>query len=149
MASKRTDPRDPYAPPPMYHDRSGRVVRIGLMAILLAALGVGYFAWSAGNPQQTAAVTPPAQEQQAQQFADAGYRTPPEQMPQAQPVAPTPQTTAPAPTRRSTPARSSRTYSAPAESAPPPVSAAPTTPAPIPPATTAPQMPDTTPPGQG
>jgi hypothetical protein len=143
MASKRTDPRDPYAPPPMYHDRSGRVVRIGLMAILLAALGVGYFAWSAGNPQQTAAVAPPAQ----QQLADAGYRAQPEQMPQAQPVAPTPPATAPAPTRRSTPARSSRTYSAPAESAPP-VSAAPTTPAPpIPPATTTPQMPDTTAPG--
>ena len=43
MASKRTDPRDPYAPPPMYHDRSGRVVRIGLMAILLAAGAAFYF----------------------------------------------------------------------------------------------------------
>jgi len=148
MASKRTDPRDPYAPPPMYHDRSGRVVRIGLIAVLLAALGVGYFAWSAGNTQQTAALAPPAQEQHAQQLADAGYYRPqPTPMPQAQPVAPTPQTAAPAPTRHSTPTRSSRTYSAPAESAPPPVNAAPTSPAP--PATTTPQMPDTTPPGQG
>src|SRR6185312_15022767 len=144
MARKRTD-TDPYAPPPMYHDRSGRFVRIGLIAVLLAAVGVGYFAWSASTPQQTAAVTPPAQQQQ---FADAGYRAQPEQMPQAQPVAPTPETSAPAPARRSTPARASRTYSAPAESAPP-VSEAPATPAPLPPATATPQMPDTTPPAQG
>ena len=144
MASNRNDPKDPYAPPPMYHDRSGRVVRLGLLAVLLAALGVGYFAWSAGNTQQSAALAPPAQQQQ---LADASgyYRAQPERMPQAQPVAPTPQATAPAPTRRSTPTRSSRTYSAPpTESAPPPVSQAPTTPAP-----TTPQMPDTTPPTQG
>ena len=42
MARKRTD-TDPYAPPPMYHDRSGRFVRIGLIAVLLAAVGIGYF----------------------------------------------------------------------------------------------------------
>ena len=145
MARKRTD-TDPYAPPPMYHDRSGRFVRLGLIAVLLAAVGVGYFAWSASTPQQTAAVTPPAQQQQ---LADAGYRAQPEQMPQAQPAAPTPEATTPAPTRRSTPARTSRSESPPAESTPPPVSNVPTTPAPIPPAATTPQLPDTTPPGQG
>lgn len=144
--SKRAAPTDPYAPPPMYHDRSGRLVRIGLIAVLLAALGVGYFAWQAGSPREDAAFAPPAQQQQ---LAQNVYRAPPEQIPQAQPAAPTPQATSPAPApvrHRAAPARPSR--SSPVESTPP-AAEAPTTPAPIPPATTAPQSPDTTPPAQG
>ncbi|MBS0385694.1 MAG: hypothetical protein JSS00_10150 [Proteobacteria bacterium] len=140
---KRTNSTDPYAPPPMYHDRSGRFVRIGSIAVLLAALGAGYLAWSASSPQQTAAVTPaPAQ----QQLADNGYRAQPEQIPEAQPVSPTPPAPPPAPERRrSAPSRAS---APPAETAPPPVSGAPTTPVPVPPANT-PQSPDSVPPTQG
>jgi hypothetical protein len=148
MAPKRTDNVDPYAPPPMYHDKSGRVLRVGMLAALLAAIGVGYFAWSASTPQQTAVVTPPAQERQ---LADNGYRALPEQIPQAQPVAPTPPIASPAPAieRRATRVRPSRSESAPEESAPPPVSDVPSTPAPVPPAASTPQMPDSTPPAQG
>jgi hypothetical protein len=148
MARKRTDTTDPYAPPPMYHDRSGRFVRLGLMALLLAGLGVGYFAWSATSPQQTATIAPVAQQQQ---LADSGYRTQPEQIPQAQPVTPTPPTAAPAPERRraAPAARSSRSAPAAEEATPPPVSSVPTTPAPLPPATATPQLPDTAPPAQG
>ena len=149
MAPKRTDTTDPYAPPPMYHDKSGRFVRVGLVALLLAGLGVGYFAWSATTPQQTASIAPMEQQQQ---LADAGYRAQPEQIPQAQPVAPTPPSAAaPAPERRrATPAaRPSRSEPAPEESTPPPVSNIPTTPAPLPPAATTPQMPDSAPPAQG
>ena len=145
MARKRSDTTDPYAPPPMYHDRSGRLVRVGLMALLLAGLGVGYFAWSATTPQQ-AAVAPVEQQQQ---LADAGYSTQPEQIPQAQPVAPTPPQIVPAPERRAAPVtRRSRSEPEPEQSTPPPVSNVPTTPALIPPTTT-PQLPDTTPPAQG
>ena len=148
MARKRTDTTDPYAPPPMYHDKSGRLVRVGLMALLLAGLGVGYFAWSATSPTQTATVAPVEQQQQ---LADAGYRAQPEQIPQAQPVAPTPPAATPAPERRraAAPARASRSEPAPDESTPPPVSNVPTTPAPLPPTVTTPQSPDTTPPAQG
>lgn len=146
MAPQRTDTTDPYAPPPMYHDKSGRAVRVGLMALLLAGLGVGYFAWSATTPQQTAVIAPV---EQPQQMADAGYRVQPEQIPQAQPAAPTPQA-ASAPERRTAPApRASRASPTPEESAPPPVSDAPVTPAPIPPANSTPQLPDATPPVQG
>ena len=142
MAKKSADP---YAPPPMYHDRSEIVLRIGLIAVLLGALGVGYLTWSANNPQQTAASAPIPQ----QQLADAGYRAQPEQIPQAQPIAPTPPQAAPAPERRAAPVtRRSRSEPEPEESTPPPVSNVPTTPAPIPPTTT-PQLPDTTPPAQG
>ena len=146
MARNRTDTTDPYAPPPMYHDKSGRLVRVGLMALLLAGLGVGYFAWSATTPQQTAAVAPVEQQQQ---LADSGYHAQPEQIPQAQPVAPTPPpAAAPAPERRRA-ATASRARSEPApEDSTPPVSSVPTTPAPIPPMTT-PQLPDATPPAQG
>jgi hypothetical protein len=129
----------------MYHDRSGRFVRIGLIALIFTAVGVGYFAWSASSPApQTAAVVP----MQEQQFADSGYRAQPEQIPQTQPVVPTPPQAAPAPARRATPAtRRSRAEPAPEESAPPPVSDVPATP--IPPVTNTPQLPDTTPPAQG
>src|SRR5690348_6927590 len=119
MARKRNDTADPYAPPPMYHDRSGRFVRVGLIALLLAAVGVGYFAWSATSPAPQTATIAPVQQQQ--QLADAGYRAQPEQIPQAQPVAPTPPTAAPAPERRrSAPVRASRSVP-PEESSPPPV----------------------------
>ena len=143
MARRRHD-ADPYAPPPMYHDRSGRFVRVGLIALMLAAVGVGYFAWSATSPGSQTASLAPLQEQR--QLADAGYRAAPEQIPQAQPVAPTPPQAAPAPERRAAPAtRRSRSEPVVEESTPPPVSNV----APIPPVTNTPQLPDTTPPAQG
>ena len=142
MAPKRPNATDPYAPPPMYHDRSGRLVRVGLLALLLAGLGVGYFAWSATTPQQTAS----APVEQQQQLADARYNTQPEQIPQAQPIAPTPPQAAPVRERRVAPV-TRRSRSQPEESTPPPVSNVPT--APIPPVTNTPQLPDTAPPVQG
>jgi hypothetical protein len=145
MASKRRDTTDPYAPPPMYHDRSGAVVRVGLIALLAAAVGAGYFAWSATSPASRTATVAPIQEQR--QLADAGYRAQPEQIPQVQPVAPAPPQAAPE--RRRTAPRRSRSEVPPEESAPPPVSDVPTTPAPIPPTTTTPQLPDAAPPTQG
>lgn len=145
MAPKRPNITDPYAPPPMYHDRSGRLVRVGLLALLLAGLGVGYFAWSATTPQQTAV----APVEQQQQLADAGYNTQPEQIPQTQPVAPAPPQTAPTPERRATATRRSRSEPAPEPEGSAPMSNVPTTPAPIPPVTTTPQAPDTAPPAQG
>ena len=65
--------RDPYAPPPMHHDRSGAVLRVTLLAAVLGAAGLGY-AWMSSQPR-TALVQEAAQEQQV---ADAGYRMSPE-----------------------------------------------------------------------
>ena len=44
----KTDTTDPYAPPPMHHDRSGPVLRVALLAGLLGLAGLGY-AWLAGQ----------------------------------------------------------------------------------------------------
>ncbi|MCC6787124.1 MAG: hypothetical protein IT547_04735 [Hyphomonadaceae bacterium] len=118
--------RDPYAPPPMHHDRSGPVLRVALLAVLLGAAGLGY-AWFAG--QETTPLAPPAEQQQ---LADAGY----DAAPPAAPVT-TPETAEPAPApvpaqRRAAPVE--RTPAA--ESGPTPPAAitpVPVTPAPIPP----------------
>jgi hypothetical protein len=89
--------RDPYTPPPMHHDRSGPVLRVALLAGMLALAGMGY-AWMQSQPQ-TALVPEIAEEQQV---ADAGYQVEPE-IPVA---APEPTSVAPAPqTRRSAPAQ--------------------------------------------
>ncbi|ANP44852.1 hypothetical protein [Candidatus Viadribacter manganicus] len=65
--------RDPYAPPPMHHDRSGAVLRVTLLAAMLGAAGLGY-AWMSSQPRT--ALVPQAT--QDQQVADAGYRMSPE-----------------------------------------------------------------------
>ena len=75
---KQTNNTDPYAAPPMHHDRSGGVVRVALLAVMLGAAGLGY-AWFSG--QETTPLVPVAEEQQ---MADAGYD-----------VAPSPVTLAP------------------------------------------------------
>jgi uncharacterized protein HemX len=58
---------DPYAPPPMHHDRSGTVLRGVLLAGMLGAAALGYV-WYSGQ-EQTALVPEVAEEQQ---MADAG-----------------------------------------------------------------------------
>lgn len=118
MAKKQ--PTDPYAPPPMHHDRSGGLVRFAIIAVLLGAAAWGYMAYS--NGEQTAELTPPAEQQAAnQQLADGTYQTTPqptttEAAPAAEPApaaaprasspAPTPAQPVPAPSTTITPAPS-------------------------------------------
>lgn len=125
----RKQDRDPYAPPPMHHDRSGAVLRIAILALLLGGAIWGYTIFA--NQPQTPLVAETAQEQH---MADAGATTAPETIPEA-----TSQSLAPASPAPATPAHQPR-RAAPApvdpapEPAPPPsTSSAPTTPAPIPP----------------
>ena len=119
---KQTNATDPYAAPPMHHDRSGGVVRVALLAVMLGAAGLGY-AWFSG--QETTPLVPVAEEQQ---MADAGYDVAPSPVsPQAAPEAAAP-TPAPAPAQR----RAAPTERAPAPAAepdptPPPAA----TPAPV------------------
>lgn len=68
--------RDPHTPPPMHHDRSGAVLRVALLAVMLGAAGLGY-AWYTQQPQ-TALVPEVAEEQR---MADTGYRVAPEALP--------------------------------------------------------------------
>jgi hypothetical protein len=119
--------KDPYAPPPMYHDRSGALVRIVIMAGLLGAAAWGYTWYT--SQEQTALVPEAVEEQQLAQ-APMLPETPPEAAPEAAPT-PAPPPRAAAPVRRSAPAEPAP------EPVPPPSTsstpAAPTTPAPIPP----------------
>jgi hypothetical protein len=113
----------------MHHDRSGAVLRVAILALLLGGAVWGYTMFA--NQPQTPLVAETAQEQQ---MADAGFAAAPEtipeatseSLPQAAPAAPAPQ---PRNTTRAPAAES------PAEPVPPPStsSAPPTTPTPIPP----------------
>ena len=106
-------PQDPYTPPPMHHDRSGRLVRLVIIAALLGVAFLGYTQFSQQN--QTTAQLAPAEQQEV---ADAGYTTMPEPVTQATPGAPqatSPTTPAPQPAPRSAPAPTP-----PAEDVPPP-----------------------------
>jgi len=40
--------RDPYAPPPRHRDKSGAIVRVGLLAVLLGAVAWGYMEFNEG-----------------------------------------------------------------------------------------------------
>jgi hypothetical protein len=119
----RRQNQDPYAPPPMHHDRSGAVVRFAIIAALLGAAAWGYMTFA--GQEQTALAPEPLQEEQ---MADAaGYAPAPETFAETQPAPQPPAARAPV-VRRTQPAP------APVEPAPPPpVAAEPTTPAPIPP----------------
>ncbi len=89
---------DPYAPPPRYKNKSGAMVRVALLAAMLAVAAWGYMTLQ--NAPQTALVAPVAEEQS---FADAdasqGYASPapvapaattaPSYTPSAAPRAPT------------------------------------------------------------
>ncbi|MCX7359737.1 MAG: hypothetical protein NT015_16560 [Alphaproteobacteria bacterium] len=105
---------DPYAAPPMHHDRSGGVVRVAILAVMLGAAGLGY-AWLSG--QETTPLVPVAEDQQ---MADAGYDVAPTPPPAAAPEVASP-TPTPAPVQR---------RSAPVERAPAPAPEPEPTPAP-------------------
>lgn len=92
---------DPYAPPPRHRDKSGAIVRVAILAALLAGATWGYVSFQ--NSPQTASLAPTAEEQDYADARGAGYRV-------ETPVARTP-TMAPAP---------ARVESTPAEAAPPP-----------------------------
>lgn len=126
----KTDTRDPYAPPPMHHDRSGPVLRVALLAAMLGLAGLGY-AWFAGQ-ERTPLVAETVQEQQV---ADAGYTVDPTPIPEtATESLPPVATPAPAPAQRRAAAPSRAPEPAPAvESVPPAVTPVPTAPTPLPP----------------
>jgi cytoskeletal protein RodZ len=117
--------QDPYAPPPMHHDRSGALVRIVIVAALL---GVAVWGYASFTGREQTALVPEIAEQQ--QMADASSSAAPDTLPEATSeslpeAAPAPS----APARRTAPAAQQ-----PAESVPPPSTATtPTSPAPIPP----------------
>ncbi len=69
--------QDPYATPPVKHDRTGAVVRIAIVAALLGAAAWGYVSFT--GQEQAALVPEPAQEQ----MADAGYEVSPSTLPEA------------------------------------------------------------------
>lgn len=126
---------DPYAPPPMHHDRSGAIVRIAILALLL---GGGWLGWQYfSSHDQSAGLVG-----QEQQMADAGLTTAPETAapPAAEPAAPAPEASpapTPAPRRSAAPTRSAPR----AEPVPPPTTTVePTAP---PPAAVTPIPPDT------
>lgn len=124
----RREERDPYTPPPMHHDRSGAVVRIAIVAVLLAGAVWGYTAFQ--GREQTALVPEVTEEQQ---MADAaGYAATPNPMPEALAPETAPADPTPEPTRRAAPAPADPPATA--EPAPPPsTTSTPTTPAPVPP----------------
>jgi hypothetical protein len=89
--------RDPYAPPPRHKDRSGAIVRVLIIAALIGAAAWGYMEFS--QSQQTAGLTPPAQEQTlADAGANAGYAV-------DQPAAQNSETPRPAPSSTPSPAQ--------------------------------------------
>ena len=108
--------RDPYAPPPMYHDRSGALVRIVIVGALVALAGFGYMTYGRNRTPEVAQLEPaqPQAVAPTQQLADASGTAdlPPTPMPQAQTTQRAPAAAAP---RRSAP------RPPPAEPVPPPV----------------------------
>lgn len=127
----RKQERDPYAPPPMHHDRSGAVVRLAIIALLLGGAIWGYTMYT--SQPQTPLV---AETAQLQQMADAGAAAAPETLPAAtseSPPEPAPAQAAPTPRpRRAAPAPATEPVEA--EPVPPPsTTSAPATPTPIPP----------------
>ena len=71
----RETSNDPYATPALKHDRKGPLLRVVVLAVLLGAIGAGYWTMS----HQGTAIQSPS----AQTVADAAQT-----MPQAQPRAP-------------------------------------------------------------
>jgi hypothetical protein len=118
--------QDPYAPPPMHHDRSGPLLRFAIIAALLGAAAWGYLSFA--GQEQTALAPEPVEEQQVADASD--YAAPQETLPAAEPAPPAPASRAPAP-RRAEPAPPP--VEPDPEPTPPPAAAPPTTPAPIPP----------------
>jgi hypothetical protein len=112
-------PADPYAPPPMHHDRSGAIVRIAILAVLLAGVGFGWMYFSS-HQQSAGLVAPAADEQQLADNSDQQvYHTNPAiAAPEAAPQAPAPTPQAPPPRRAAT--QRPAPVHTPTESVPPP-----------------------------
>lgn len=127
---RQNEPIDPYAAPHAPKEKSGPMLRIAIIALLLVGAGIGYATLPDSDSQglvpmeqeEAALATPP------QQFADAGdagIQAAPEAAPVAQEPAP-----APAPARRAAPQRAPAAEPQ-AEAAPPPTTEiAPVSPAP-------------------
>ena len=134
--------RDPYEAPPMYHDRSGGLIRVVIMAGLVGAGVLGWAAYSQSGPGHDFAQAPPEAVAPQQQLAEAPQAVAPTPMPEATP-APAP-ATQPTTTRRSAPRSTPRSQDTPAPTTnfdtPPP--SAPPSPVPAP----TPIPPDVTPP---
>ncbi len=112
---------DPYAPPPRYKNKSGAMVRVALLAAMLAGAAWGYMSFS--NAPQTALV--PVEEQS---FAEARTSDGSHRVKEPAATAPTP---APA-TPQAAPAQSAAPAS-PEPVPPPSITTAPSsTPAPLP-----------------
>lgn len=122
---------DPYAPPPMHHDRSGAVVRMAILAVLL---GGGFLGWQYfSSHRQSAGLVG-----EEQQMADAGpaaipetYSTPPSETAATETAPPPAAAPTPPPRRAATPRREAEPEPVPPPSttiepsSPPPAAATP------------------------
>lgn len=121
---------DPYAPPPRYKNKSGAMVRVALLAAMLAGVAWGYMSFA--NAPQTALVPVEEQSFAEARAPDGSYRvnTPnlepatsaPAPMAPAQPAA-TPPTSAPAPAADPVPPPSTTIEPSSTPAPPPPVDA--------------------------
>lgn len=73
--------KDPYAPPPRYRDHTGALVRVVILAALLAVAVWGYTTFA--DQDQVVAQGP-----QEQQMAQSSYAPPPSMPTQPEPAAP-------------------------------------------------------------
>jgi hypothetical protein len=80
--NRSEETNDPYAPPPRYKDRSGRVLRVVLLAGLLGLVGWGYVAFNDG-PSLSAQVSQAEEQTLADSSLDA---IPPERAPLSEPA---------------------------------------------------------------
>ena len=129
--AKTIEQNDPYAPPPMHHDKSGSVLRGVILAGMLGAAALGYV-WYSGQ-ERTALVPEIAEEQQ---MADAGYTVQPQVLPEttATETAPTSApAAAPATQRRSAPVERAPEPTPVPEAVTPAPQPIPATPTPLPP----------------
>jgi len=83
--------RDPYAPPPRHRDRSGAILRVGLLAVLLGAAAWGFMAYDDGP-----SLVAEAPIEQTQRLADSSLDAP---LPESEPLV-VPPSVEPAPAGR-------------------------------------------------
>lgn len=111
VTNHKDQSNDPYAPPPRYREKSGAMLRVVILAALLAGAAWGYMQFA--NAPQTALVEPAAEEQVMADARDAAtpYQT---QAPDVGPAAPA------NPANAATLAPRTPSRAAPADSVPPP-----------------------------